>query len=253
MACVELTLAIKYPKKPVPELSVGAAYYGMKDFATKDASQPVRAKSPGYTRFKDAVSVLQNIGYHFAASWDDRLTVAPPTAKMPRGTKLAEVCYHSFPLADNDQSFPPTHSKRPAVSIAQSIYQELSHNRPVGAGFPAYVRPGAHGMTNWTAAFEHGSVLMPRPGDALDMEAGHAVCIVGFTGRGEIISAVQDGFFIFRNSFGEMFASAPTTGWPQGYGLLPAILVDQTCWEVMFMRKASPGDPKGEEKRQNRT
>ena len=92
------------------------------------------------------------------------------------------------------------------------------------------------------------------------MEAGHAVCIVGFADRGEKIrpkdisqiaaSDIRKGYFVFRNSFGEMFACAPTTDLPQGSGLVSADLVEKCCWEVMFMRPAFQSDPLGEEARE---
>jgi hypothetical protein len=56
---------------------------------------------------------------------------------------------------------------------------------------------------------------------------------------GPAVTSVADGFFVFRNSFGANFATAPHTGEPEGYGLLPARLVDTACWEVMLMRAPS--------------
>jgi hypothetical protein len=247
MACVELSIARKAQTTP-ERLSAGAAYFYMKDLAEGDMEQPIRSDAPGYTRFKDAVSYLKTTGYYNEAKWNDSLVNARPSTIGGPGTILADVCYHSYPLPENDQSFPPDVTDRPR-GIARAIYDELAAGRPVGAGFPAYARLGGHGMTNWTSAFENGVVPVPRTGDTLDMDAGHAVCIVGFTTGGKPLTKgnINQGLFVFRNSFGETFASAPTTGWPQGYGTVSADLVETCCWEVMFMRQPSPNDPQGEE------
>jgi hypothetical protein len=245
MACVELFLKKKCRK--MPHLSAAAAYYYMKESARQDVTQPIRTGSPGYTRFKDAVSFLKETGYYCESQWRDRLTEVRPADLVEEGQTIKEVCYHSYPLLEGDKSYPPVGAGRP-TGIALAIYRELADGRPVGAGFPAYARPEGHGMTNWTSAFESGIVPIPRVGDELDMEAGHAICIVGFTRLGEVTKAdsIVEGYFVFRNSFGEAFACAPVTGWPQGYGLVKAELVEKCCWEVMFMRDQRPDDPRGE-------
>ena len=191
MACVELYLAVKNKKDPTP-LSAAEAYYEMEEHAKKD-EQHVRAKSPGFTRFKDAVEFLNRDQYHTESQWSDQLTEAKPENLDAPEKREIKVCYHSYPPSEHadwwlpEKGRPTKNTGRPTNSVALAIYKELLNDRPVGAGFPAYTRPEGHGMTNWTSAFENGIVGIPRIGDALDMEAGHAVCIVGFTGRGEKI------------------------------------------------------------------
>ena len=229
MACVELWHSKNKPA--VPHYSAGFAYYFMRKNVTSTSNQePMLARTAGYTRFLDAVAVLRQEGYCHAKVWDDRETDEPPEKLVMDAARNAikDICYLSFPPGD----------ERPK-NLSALIYQELAGGRPVGAAVPGYARPGGRGFTNWTSAFENGLVQIPRPGDEVDIEAGHAVCVVGFTANGQSVKAVNDGFFILRNSFGEDFATAPTTGYPQGYGLIPAKLIDDCCWEMMLMRPPS--------------
>lgn len=225
MACLEL-VTVTDPTKP-PHLSAGFMYYHMRE-EVENSQAAFPGKALGFTRFRDAVSVLRDIGYVDASVWPDQDTTRPPRTLISAATKYPNVSFKAYRLGD----------PRPK-GLADLVAKELLNNRPVGAAFPEYHRPGVKGTTNWTDAFEHGFVTMPRPGDVLDVIGGHAVCIVGYTKHDrESVGSVDDGFFVFRYSAGENFASAPTTGEPQGYGLLPAKLLDHSCWELMFIEPA---------------
>ena len=152
MACVELYLAVKTSEKtgekkePTP-LSVAEAYYKMREHVTKVVdTQPVRAASPGFTRFMDVIDFL-NDGLYHRVHWRDRLTEAEPEQPGRGEKEEVKVCYHSYPPPNDAKSWPPLGIGRPERSIALAIYKELLNDRPVGAGFPAYARPEGHGMT----------------------------------------------------------------------------------------------------------
>lgn len=226
IACLELMTSTDNTLPP--HLSAGFMYHHMRE-EVENSSATFPGKALGFTRFRDAVSVLQTIGYVDVSVWPEQDTTRPPQHVTIGATKYPNVSFKAYRLGD----------PRP-TGLADLVAKELLDKRPVGAAFPEYHRPGVKGTTNWTDAFEHGFVTMPRPGDVLDVIGGHAVCIVGYTKHDrEVVNSVNDGYFIFRYSAGENFASAPTTGEPQGYGLLPASLLDHSCWELMFMTAAT--------------
>ena len=226
LACLELYHATG--GAPIPHYSASFIYYFMRRLAD---GENFDGDTKGFTRFEDAQAVLQDEGYCDITAWDDNQTGAPTpnvltVAAMHKTNKIAIG------------SFPPG-ANRPD-DLAQRVYAELKQGRPVAIGMPAYNRQGQGDTNNWTAAFDRGVVQMPDAGDIIDKESGHAVCIVGFSTRDHTdVKQVEDGFFVFRNSLGLQFSTAPTTGWPAGYGLLPAQLVNQATWGLLFVQPGS--------------
>jgi len=213
----------------VTQLSASFLYFYMLRQAAKENFD---GEVEGFTRFEDAKFALSNTGICNAAIWpDESIGVQPDPAATTAGA--ADVV---TAVDINIESYPPGSVR--TAGLADRIYAQLAQQRPVGIGIPAYTRPNDPGWNNWTAAFDNGVVLEPGVADILDKDSGHAVCVVGFTGRGQQLKRVLDGYFIFRNSLGLQFAANPVSDLPgPGYGLISASQVEARCWDVFLLNR----------------
>lgn len=117
------------------------------------------------------------------------------------------------------------------------VIARLMQGVPVCVSVPIYRRR----ISDWgdRDAILDGYVLDPiedGPEDG-DIEGGHAFCIIGY--RRDPANPAK-GRFVFRNSWGDRFASRPTkTGAYDsapaiGYGTISQEHIRKHCWEIMY-------------------
>lgn len=127
---------------------------------------------------------------------------------------------------------------------ARAVWELLSQGRPVAITMPEFQPPpsGGKAPTNWGdwPARTSGEVPDP-PVDYVKAPSGHAVCVVGFQ---KDDSEELGGWFIFRNSLGEDFATTapnfsdetPPVIPDTGYGALSARHLNHHVYEIMAPR-----------------
>lgn len=133
---------------------------------------------------------------------------------------------------------------RPTDAISLSIRFLLQNRVPVCAAFPIF---DENGSNPWQ--FGHGwhkgqigepeLSLMAANAAGRTPDGAHSVCIVGYK---QDPSSTDDGWFLFRNSWGRRFAHmfdlGEVVGRPEvpgrGYGYISKDHVDELCWELMF-------------------
>lgn len=191
----------------------------------------MRGGEDGPTRLSEAAAVLHEDGICPRAVWPHD---SPPGAR-PDAAALAAALPNRLAAASywdlDEQQFirPP--------AVARTVLDLLKAGRPVAVSMPEFRDPqAAEGVTNWRnpASWASGAVLERQQGWEM-APSGHAVCILAFRPDA---GAPGGGWFIFRNSWGLLWASgAPDEGAdapvPQpGYGALSAQHVEQHVWEI---------------------
>lgn len=127
----------------------------------------------------------------------------------------------------------------PPDFLIETFHNALSQGRPVVVALPVLEDPGHQLFTSRVAQLR-GRVVYPSVADLREDHraiGGHAICIVGY----EPSTDGGDGWFVFRNSFGDFdFARKPgdDPALPRapapGYGVISAADVDRWCWEYML-------------------
>jgi Papain family cysteine protease len=92
------------------------------------------------------------------------------------------------------------------------------------AGHVVVVNVGLFPWWGTNPDFDTGEITTPAQGDVAN--GGHAVCLVGYA---DLNDPTMPGFFLFRNSWSDLFGKGqyfapicPLNGWPKpGYGKLP--------------------------------
>ena len=218
-ACLEL---VDSKGGPLPNYSDEYLYQQMlanlaKDRQANPTDKALAGTQDGQTRFKDAAAVIRNTGYCDEAAWSPNQMTAPKILAMK------DVKEREYP---------------PGVDIpgdiVLSVYNELAEGRPVGVGITVYVLKGPVPVTNWQIAQEHGFLPDVSRGDIVDRDHGHAVCIVGYIPNAIGTPRLDEGFFVFRNSLGNVFPDDPTT-LPTGYGKFKAALLKKAARGFLFM------------------
>jgi len=121
----------------------------------------------------------------------------------------------------------------PAVGGYQAVFDALQkHKRPVAITVPVFSDPAAPGSDNWNTRISvlTGRVFEPVPSSVAS--GGHAVCVTGFVPDA---NETTGGWFVFRNSWGDNWASTPVdlARTPErGYGHISATYVDDYLWEL---------------------
>jgi hypothetical protein len=122
-----------------------------------------------------------------------------------------------------------------SVGDAGSLLNFLTGSRrPVAISLPVFRDPlTPSGADNWNTqvGFQFGRVLDPPPTSLVI--GGHAVCVTGFV---HDPSEPMGGWFIFRNSWGTVWAGAapasPSMSPEPGYGYISATYVEKYLWEM---------------------
>lgn len=125
-----------------------------------------------------------------------------------------------------------------APSNAAALYLQLQ-NGPVSIGVPVFVSLSDPSKTNWNVGgmMQEGIVAEPAPNSVVG--GGHAVCVVGF--EPDPTEAGGEGWFIFRNSWGNQFGQklpvpgAGSYGPEVGYGQIGWAHVDKYLWEMAWL------------------
>lgn len=184
---------------------------------------------------------------------------AGPEEKFPYEWSETEPGYYNKDLADDvptadmvpisdDREHAvvemPYPKDRPADRISDSVRYLLSRKTPVCLSFP--VLRYLSGYNEWTfpPGWTTGQIPNPAesPADAtdgrMDTRGGHSVCIVGYCADP---NTENDGWFVFRNSWGRRFAPMADfvpklpIGLERGYGMISSRHVNEFCWEMMFL------------------
>lgn len=214
-----------------------------------DHALPEGDRPPGYdigaTRLSQARDVLEQSGVCPDALAPFHLGLTDPET-APAGTEPsaeARAAADASEFAAGEYGFYPT-GQRPAESLTALFHRLLTEGRPVCAGFPMFGTTS--GRSNWhsVGALMRGEVLGPlddgagiAPGTAAS--TGHVVCLVGYLPEAR---AGEEGWFVFRNSWGLDFGRAGNRrlDWlPPGYGTISAAHVDQFCWEYYAPKLAA--------------
>jgi hypothetical protein len=190
------------------------------------------AAEAGGTKLTDAVDVLQDEGICDEALWEDDVALEaeppPPVLAAAVPNRTPRSFHWDIPFG----------TPRPP-NVARVVLDLLGDRGAVVIAMPVFKDPDApEGLTNWWSprARRHGIVPDPLV-PTWEKVSGHAVCVLGFQPDAE---EARGGWFIFRNSVGEDWASgAPnllSRDKPQvparGWGALSAHYVEDFCWEI---------------------
>jgi hypothetical protein len=138
---------------------------------------------------------------------------------------------------------------REVTHSVEAIKAELAEKRPVGVGVPVYQLAWYNSLAR--SRGEIGLPLMdssgPKPIILDRYIGGHAIVLVGFADNDaeadEESHRPGGGYFFFRNSWGENWASGNDFG--RGYGCIPYEYIDRFCLEAVVIDGLVPTSPKG--------
>jgi hypothetical protein len=113
-----------------------------------------------------------------------------------------------------------------------------NHQAPVPITLPVF-ESATTGVSNWSTQEAEDFGTVAEPIDFTVFAGGHAVCVTGFI---EVPSEPHGGFFTFRNSWGQDWASSAQFdprvyrfSWEPGYGSVSASYVDKYLWEACVL------------------
>ncbi|MEM8579261.1 MAG: hypothetical protein AAGF60_15535 [Pseudomonadota bacterium] len=145
---------------------------------------------------------------------------------------------------------PDPEDRPPFLSAA--VRYLLSRKVPVCLSFPVLRQRGDSHVWAFGPGWDTGIISDPdlvgaplEDGQPQNL-GGHSVCVVGYVPD----EGTQEGWFLFRNSWGTRFGAAsdfvPGQGGahpvspPRGYGLISSAHVDTHGWEMMFIGPKRP-------------
>jgi hypothetical protein len=170
--------------------------------------------------------------------------------KIPDGA-IKDAAIRRF-LLDFEEFNEPA-SRPPGV--AQKIRALLSDGHAVAVTIPAFCEPSDQQKNIWHGASLGATGILPLPSpDHIRGTMGHAVCVLGYFPHGPMGNPYEDqgyrsfpGYFLFRNSWGVDFPSEKARSsekvkqilgreLPEGYGLIPATLMEYFVWEYGIVK-----------------
>lgn len=219
-------------------------YWMMRDMYPPPVDDRPEGWAIGATRLRQARDVLEKSGVCPERLSPFYLGLLDP-ATLPEGEEPsdeAKAAADPTEFATGDYGSYPEGS-RPTESLVNLFHARLKDGRPIAAGFPMFGTQSHR--VNWHAvdALGTGEVLGPLdegsgilPGAV--SELGHVVCIIGYAP--DPVDA-DEGWFIFRNSWGVEFGHAVNSRFPElppGYGTISASYVEHFCWEYYIPQLA---------------
>lgn len=184
----------------------------------------------------EAAATLADDGVCRAVTWPDTNGIAD----VPSDAAIAEAATRRRHAECTNRGF---NAQGHAPGAARVVLELLRRGVPVAITIPTFADPAAK-RSNWSDAHAMTSGLIVPKDDAWVRVGGHAVCILGFQ------PALKDelgGFFTFRNSWGNRFATHPLTSTDPpgpdkpldptvpgtGYGVIGASQLDAHVTEIM--------------------
>jgi len=107
------------------------------------------------------------------------------------------------------------------------IREFIDDGKPVTISVPVY--------QNWWGPITKATGKIPMPLPLSQLDGGHAMCVVGYDFDDDFTGG---GYFIVRNSWGEMWAKDSPIG--PGYGAIPFEYIDRYGWEAYTIDLEAP-------------
>jgi hypothetical protein len=234
VACIELMRADGPSPTVIERLSVRFLYQQMRALG-RDSGYKHKHKEEwnlGFTSLANAKRALQATGICSEEVWNDSgYLLAPPSEEAKRRAKKVK-----FEKIEHRLCATPTERKN--IRPAEVILKELEEKRPVAIALPAFAASSTDNLsTNWNreSVLLTGNVPDPFEGEEPVENSGHAICVIGFLV--DVTEGLGGGYFVFRNSLGEDFASLPPPNvLARGYGKISATHVANHCWELLTLK-----------------
>lgn len=238
VACIEL---MQVKTDPIAQrFSVRFLYQQMRKIG--DTSKFAREKPGewrrGFTSLANARDALRSGGICLEEAWPD----TGPLLEPPSSAAVMQATQYKFQKVKYMRHEKGT-ERKPGISTL--ILDELRARRPVAIALPAFAeQKTANTPNNWTrdSVLLSGHVPDPLPTEVPVGDSGHAVCVVGYLPDMPELGkhAGLGGYFVFRNSLGEDFASLPPPSViGRGYGTISVSHVEAHCWELLSLTSAA--------------
>ena len=264
VACVELLRALQAGDKVTPnQQSARFLYRQARRNTIEDANKMAGpAYKTGGLKFEDVEFVLSAQGssreifcqdaYFEVADTKNELAAWKATSNEISQKALQDGQTKKFQMERFDF---PKFEQRPS-GMARTVFDWLKKGCPVAVAIAGFADPQKQKATIWhsEAFWEYGILPMPAPHTIVGT-GGHAVCIVGYVPElpnARHVPATEDyysyrsfpGYFVFRNSYDVYFprknsalrSAMGDSNFPEGYGLIPAAVMEYFVWEYGIVK-----------------